>query len=579
MDLIYKNRLFERLLMLFNAVVTIAVIASALLQLGFYQPVFSAGNFSIILACATAFFITEKVLRLFNARSRKDFLRSIWFESLFILALIALLYYSEPTVAMSIYLLLQVITKICRSLVNLAASGRNPATALIGSFCILIICGTVSLMLPRSYTVTPVGFVDALFTATSAACVTGLVVKDTGADFSMVGQTVIMVLIQLGGLGIVIFGAVFALLFGQALNVRQSVAMQDLLNARTLGKISRVIAFIFISTITIEAIGAVAMMGLWTPTGSLAESANHKWFYSIFHSVSAFCNAGFALYSDSFTSFSANWRIYAVISPLIIIGGLGFGVLHNIFRVIADLAKRFLRRQRCPKQLFYPAPVTRLSLQAKIVLLTSAILIITGAVFFLILEHHTGSKDISIAGAFFQSITARTAGFNTVDVKSLSPFSKRILMLLMFIGGSPGSTAGGIKTVTLAIIIMAVYAAVRKRAEVEIFKRSIPLVIVGKAITVVLLFATVLFVSSFLLTITERDQGFANSDIMFEASSALGTVGLSCGITPYLSTAGKIIIIITMLIGRLGPLTLLALLTFNIKPAKFNYPTEAVIVG
>ncbi len=562
-----------------SAAVTVAVVAFALLQLGFYQPVISESIFAAILTCATAFFIIEKFIRLFNTRSKKDFLKSIWFESLFILALIVLLYYSSPIVAMSVYLLLQVITKICRSMVNLAASGRNPAIALIGSFLILIIAGTVLLMLPKSCTVTPVGFVDALFTATSASCVTGLVVRNTGADFSIVGQTVILVLIQLGGLGIVIFGAVFALLFGQALNVRQSVAMQDLLNAQTVGKISRVIAFIFISTITFEAIGAVSMLGLWTPTGSLAEHSGHKWFYAIFHSVSAFCNAGFALYSDSLIGFSRSGRMYSVICPLIIIGGLGFGVLHNISRVIADSTKRFIVRMTRPKQLFHPAPATRFRLQTKVVILVSAVLIIAGTVFFLILEHHTGTKDISLAGAFFQSVTARTAGFNTVDIKSLSEFSKRILMLLMFIGGSPGSTAGGIKTVTLAIIVMAVYAAVRKRAEVEIFKRSVPLVIVGKAITIILLFATVLFVSSFLLTITERHQDFDDTDIMFEASSALGTVGLTCGITPYLSTAGKIIVIITMLIGRLGPLTLLASLTFNITPAKFNYPTEAVVVG
>ena len=152
-------------------------------------------------------------------------------------------------------------------------------------------------------------------------------------------------------------------------------------------------------------------------------------------------------------------------------------------------------------------------------------------------------------------------------------------MALMFIGGSPGSTAGGIKTVTLVIVIMAVYATIRKRREVEIFKRSVPLVTVGKALTVVLLFVCVLFISAFALTITERHSGFDSADIMFEASSALGTVGLSCGITSELSTAGKIIIIITMLIGRLGPLTVLAMLTFNIKPAKFDYPTESVVVG
>jgi trk system potassium uptake protein TrkH len=197
----------------------------------------------------------------------------------------------------------------------------------------------------------------------------------------------------------------------------------------------------------------------------------------------------------------------------------------------------------------------------------------------LIIQNNTGKSHIDLADAFFQSVTARTAGFNTIDINALSVPAKMILIILMFIGGSPGGTAGGIKTVTLAIIVMAVYATVRKRAEVEIFKRCVPLVTIGKALTVVSLFMVVLFAATFLLTITERHNNFDASAIMFETTSALGTVGLSCGITPSLTTAGKIIIIITMLIGRLGPLTLLAVLTFNIKPARYNYPTEAVVVG
>jgi trk system potassium uptake protein TrkH len=184
-----------------------------------------------------------------------------------------------------------------------------------------------------------------------------------------------------------------------------------------------------------------------------------------------------------------------------------------------------------------------------------------------------------VRGAFFQSVTARTAGFNTVNISSLSPVSKFVLILLMFIGGSPGSTAGGIKTVTLAVVLMTVLAALRKRSEVEMFKRSIRIVVVGRAITVTLLFVFVLFGAALTLVITERASGFAMSDIFFETASALGTVGLSTGITASLTTVGKWIIIFVMLIGRLGPLTLLAALTFNLKPVKYSYPDEAVIVG
>jgi trk system potassium uptake protein TrkH len=224
-----------------------------------------------------------------------------------------------------------------------------------------------------------------------------------------------------------------------------------------------------------------------------------------------------------------------------------------------------------------------MQLQTKIVLSVSAILIIAGMAAILLFERFAGGtdphKNPNVLDALFQSITARTAGFNTVDISELSAPGKLLLALLMFIGGSPGSTAGGIKTVTLAVVIMTAFAALRKRQEVEMFKRSVRIVVVGRAITITLLFVAVLFVSGLALCITENDNGFAMSDIMFEAASALGTVGLTTGITPSLTTAGKLIIIVVMLVGRLGPLTLLAALTFDIKPARYNYPDEAIIVG
>ena len=232
-----------------------------------------------------------------------------------------------------------------------------------------------------------------------------------------------------------------------------------------------------------------------------------------------------------------------------------------------------------PWQKFETGQPKRIQLQTKIVLFASSVLIIFGTFFLLAIQNNTGKEKIDLADAFFQSVTARTAGFNSIDINALSSPAKMILMMLMFIGGSPGSAAGGIKTVTLVILIMAVYSTIRKRTEVEIFHRCIPLVMVGKAITVILMFTAVLFAATFLLAVTERHSSFETSAIAFEAASALGTVGLTCGITPALTTAGKLIIIITMLIGRLGPLTLLALMTFNIKPARFNYPTEAVVVG
>jgi len=578
MDIVYKNKTIERLLILLNFAITGIVVIVALAQLGFYQTTFSDRVMYPILTAAVFLFIAEKLVRFFNARYKKDFLRLFWFEFVFIVLFVVLLFSASALWAIGIYLLLQIIAKVCRTMVNLAAAGRSPAVTFVGSFITIILCGAILLMLPRSFTAKSMSFIDALFTATSATCVTGLTVKDTGTDFTIVGQTVILCLIQLGGLGIVIFGAIFALLFGQALNVRQSAAMQDLLNAQTAGKIANMIAFIFMVTFGIESLGAVCLYNMWDSMAPLPLYIHSKWFCSIFHSISAFCNAGLGLYSDSFIRFNADWRIYSIICPLIIIGGLGFGVLNNIATVFADRIRYLFNRSLPYEKQRFKTPL-RIQLQTKIVLIVTVLLIICGTVGLLIIQNNTGNDHIGLPNAFFQSVTARTAGFNTIDINALSVPAKMILMILMFIGGSPGSTAGGIKTVTLAIIIMAAYATIRKRAEVEIFKRSIPLVTVGKALTVLSMFMFVLLSATLLLTITERHNNFDASSIMLEATSALGTVGLSCGITPSLTTAGKIIIIITMLIGRLGSLTLLAALTFNIRPARFNYPTESVVVG
>ena len=596
MQIHYKNRRLERVLVGVNVLTAATVAASYVCLFGFDEPLLPAPILYTIQAALLGVFIAEKIIRFFNAASKAEFGRSNWFEILLLLALVVAVFgagrwfgKADPTAvrhfAVGVYLVLQVVTKLCRTSVNMAASGRSPTRALIASFLVLIVSGAGLLMLPRSSATENISFVDALFTATSATCVTGLIVKDTGQEFSLMGQVVILTLIQLGGLGIVVFGAVLALLLGQAFSVRESVAMQDLLNARTLSRIGNMIAFIFIGTVLIEAFGAVSLFGMWDDSPNWSGLHNQV-FCSIFHSISAFCNAGFSLFSKSFIRYNRNWQIYTVICPLIILGGLGFSVLYDLINITADRVKRLLKKSFIKQYRFSMAAPKRMQLQTKIVLTVSAGLIFLGALAILFFEHYTGNDDsgqkVGILGALFQSITARTAGFNTVDIKGLSASSKFILILLMFIGGSPGSTAGGIKTVTLAVIIMTTIAALRKRPEVEMFNRSVRIVVVGRAITVTVLFIVVLFTATLALSVTENKNGFDMMDILFEAGSALGTVGLSTGVTGPLTTltdAGKLIIITTMLIGRLGPLTLLAALTFNLKPARYSYPDESIIVG
>jgi len=590
----YKNKKLEKILIGVNVLTAAVVTASFALLFGFDAPLLPISFLYTVQTILLCVFIIEKLIRLFNAASKAEFWRANWLEIPLFIALVTAFFgaghwfaKTDPATvrrfAVGIYLVLQVVKKLCKTSVNMAASGKNPTQTLIASFLVLIIAGAGALWLPRSSATENISFVDALFTATSATCVTGLIVKDTGEDFSLMGKLIILTLIQLGGLGIVVFGAVIALLLGQALSLRESVAMHDLLSASTLSRIGHMIAFIFVGTIFIEAVGAISMFGMWDDVSGRVDNVHQQWFCSIFHSISAFCNAGFSLFSDSLISYNKRPQVYVVLCPLIILGGLGFSVLYDLSSITTDKVKRFLKNRFDERRHFLRETPKRMRLQTKIVLSVSFVLIILGALTILLFEHYAGggspASKPGILGAFFQSVTARTAGFNTIDVAKMSASSRLILILLMFIGGSPGSTAGGIKTVTLAVVMVTAVAALRKRGEVEIFKRSIRLVIVGRAITVTLLFVAVLFGAALALSITENANGFTMSEIMFEAGSALGTVGLTTGITGSLTTAGKLIIIAVMLIGRLGPLTLLAVLTFNLKPVRYNYPDEAIIVG
>ena len=479
MKLLYKNKVLERSIIGINFVAMSVVIATFVMLYGFDEPVFAAGPLHSVQAVMVFFFLAEKIIRLFNAESKLEFLKVNWFEiplmaGLLVIAIgagrwFAVTHRSDVILtAVSGYLILQAISKVCFGMVLLASSGRNPTHVLIILFVILICAGAGLLMLPRAHNMERMHITDAFFTATSATCVTGLIVVDTGRDFTMMGQIIILTLIQLGGLGIVIFGAVLALLLGQALSVKESLAMQDLLSTSTLSRIHVMIGFIFVGTLFFEAIGAIALSPMWDNVPG-AVDAPRQWYYSIFHSISAFCNAGFSLFEKSLIDYNHSAGVYAVIAPLIILGGLGFGVLYNLSRVAADRIRRFFRRHLSPERAFSMGLPERVQLQTKIVLSASLILIVAGAGLLMLFEYFSPqpTQDGSIQMALFQSITARTAGFNTVAIASLSEASKLVLILLMFIGGSPGSTAGGIKTVTLALVVMVVYATLRKRREVE----------------------------------------------------------------------------------------------------------------
>ena len=593
MLLIYKNKKLETVMIVLNILAAVMVTGTFVLLFGFYEPLLPAKLIYTAHIGLLIFFILEKIIRFFNMESKPDFWRANWHEAVLIFSLAIVLagagrWFGDSSlrrIAIDGYLIWQLINKFSRTSIHLAAAGKSPAFSLIGSFVVFIFIGSGLLMLPRAAAEgkATVSFIDALFTSTSAVCVTGLVVNDTGADYSLFGQTVILSLIQLGGLGIVVFGAIFALFLGQSFNIRESAAIQDLLSERTVGKIGTMITFIFAGTLIFEGIGAVAMFGMWDDIPGNITSVHQKWFCTVFHSVSAFCNAGFGLFSDNLIRYDIFWPVNGVIAPLIIFGGLGFGVLYDLFYLLSDRIKRLFKKALSRHHRFSMEPPKRMQLQTKVVLSVTAFLIIAGMLLLYLFEKtvavNGSHANFDIGKAFFQSVTARTAGFNTVDISAMSSSSKFILIVLMLIGGSPGGTAGGLKTVTLAIVITSAIATLRKRREVEMFRRSIRLAVVGRAVTVTLLFIFVLFATAMTLSITEKSNGFSLGDIFFESASALGTVGLSTGITPHLSTLGKLIITCVMFVGRLGPLTLLAALTLNIKPIKYSYPEESLIVG
>lgn len=462
---------------------------------------------------------------------------------------------------------------------------RSPLHVFLGSFAGLILIGTGLLMLPGAHapghTIT---LMDALFTATSATCVTGLVVVDTGTAWTRFGQLVIITLVQMGGLGIMSFAAFFGLAFGRGMGVRGAAAVGEVLNLELIGRVGRVTAWILGATIGFELLGVWWLYGHWEGPGGEVLSAGDQLYYSVFHSISAFCNAGFTLYSDSMVRYVGDWPVVMSISSLVVIGGLGFVVIMEVatYRYWAHpVARRIPFIRRRVRRLELP----HMSLQSKVVLITTAGLLVVGAVGFLVMEWnntmHGLDGDDRVAAAIFQSMAARTAGFNSIETTQTTTTSQFWTILLMLIGGSPGSVAGGIKTTTFYVMIIAVLSTVRGRPT-ESFRRRIPEQLIRKSLVMLVIALAFIFTATLLLTVTEstgmgaKQYGFEH--LLFEAASAFCTVGLSSGATSELTPAGRVIIIVCMYCGRIGPLTLvLAIGRRHVQ--KFEYPEESIMIG
>jgi len=445
-----------------------------------------------------------------------------------------------------------------------------PSQILVASFAGTIILGAAFLYLPASATTGHTDFIDCLFTATSATCVTGLAVVGTGSHFTDFGRTVILILIQLGGLGIMTGAAFMVMLFGGSLSMRERAIIKDTLNPVRTTRLSAIVVYAVLFTVFTEAVGAAILYSAFTPIVGREKAYGT----AVFHSISAFCNAGFSTFDTNLERLGGFPAITMTIMMLLIIGGLGFFVMLDL---VSGLKKRLTGHHLKGTPMF--------TLHTRLGLLVTGCLLLVGTLGLFVLERNHLCANMSTADALsaslFQSASARTAGFSTVPIGELSDASLFLLILLMFIGVCPGSTGGGIKTTTLALIALFVVARVKGQSEVNLWGRRIPDEVINKSLAVTSLAVLALSLSLLVLPVLERGSPTPPSFIalIFEATSAFGTVGLSTGITPSLTFGGKLVIILLMFIGRLGPLTVATLAATRARSVKYSFPEETVMVG
>src|SRR5919106_1214130 len=465
----------------------------------------------------------------------------------------------------------------------------HPTQIVILSFALVILIGTALLSLPfASRSGERMPLLDAFFTATSATCVTGLVVVDTGTTFSLFGQLVILACIQVGGLGLMTLTTVFVVLAGRRVAIADRIAVQESFHHTPTGNIRTLVKYIIVATLSIEAAGAAVLMLHWTAQGrfgSFGETA----YSAIFHSVSAFCNAGFSLHADSLVGYQNDSLTVILMSVLIIIGGLGFLVSLDIKGYVQQRYFEPLWSSQVRERVQAIRTRPRLSVHTKFVLTTTAALLLIGTVSYYFLERNglfAGMSPQTIwLNAYFCSVTPRTAGFNTIDFAAMSGAGLLCTMVLMFIGASPGSTGGGVKTSTFGVLVAYSLSRWRGQAHLNAFNRTVPQVSIDRAgsvviaaVVLVILAASVLM-STETIDLTSRASQTRFLSIAFETISAFGTVGLSMGETPTMSFAGKLLIAVVMFLGRIGPLSLALAISRRQRRAQYRYAEENIMVG
>lgn len=581
-----------------SLLVSLVAVSTLIYFHGFPQTDESREFLLAIIKGSFAFYVFHYFVRIFYDFHPLQFIKRNWLEGLMMLMLfvdgvsdvffdtliieqffVGLGFETFPhltTLFIQIYLFSVVFVYLFRTSALLPRIKIHPAKLFILSFVLLIAGGTFLLLLPEMTNIEgSMPFLDALFTSTSASCVTGLIVVDTATYFTYKGQLVILALIKLGGLNIVMFGSFVALASKFGLGVKHHQVIEGFVSKESILSSKGMMGKIFLGSIFIEIISSLLIYTLWDPEIPF-KSMEEKIFFSVFHAMSAFNNAGFSLFTDGFFNeyVRYNYLVHIVIAGTIFLGALGFVAMFDLFSV-----KNMRQRMKLPWK--------EVELGTKIALNYSLILIFFGAIVILIIESGKTMEGFNFIEAFissmFQSITTRTAGFNTLDIGALSTPVLFLMIFLMFIGASSSSTGGGVKTSSIALMFASVYSTIRGKKNVELFKRTIPTDLINDAIAIIIFYCSYIVVSLFFLSITEMENLTAHGkdfiDLLFEQVSAMSTVGLSTGVTSLLSPFGKILIILSMFVGRIGALTIVFAVAKSVLSTNYKYPYGHTMVG